>query len=267
MTISYPEQDEARAATRCILEMLAQFTPVTAALARLYGYTHPSEFEQDRERFFRDLAGSANLIEERITRLEGFFSTRITVSNLALEIAFYVLRTDNIGRSGNLFQFTALRDHFSSVETPLLEEAVAELEHSGYLSIFATMSQPISCFTPETALYLAFDRAATGRDTSADAVEIARLWLQDNTLHIIPQLRDRLGWEPRRLNPALSALRYVFSESGWSELYDASLVTLRVLISPSERFRLRRIVESGRIDDTRQAARPDDAQKIPQHTK
>lgn len=251
MTISYPEQDEARAATRCIIEMVAQFTPVTAALARLYGYTHPSEFERDRERFFRDLADNANSTEERLTRLEGFLAARVTVSDLALDIAFHVLRTDNIGWSGNFFQFTALQDHFSSVETPLLEEAVAELKHGGYLAIFATANQPIVCFTPETALYLAFDRAATGRDTSADAVQIAGLWLQDDTLHIIPQLRDRLGWEPRRLNPALCALRYVFPETGWSQLLDASLVTRRVLISPTERFQLRRIVETGRINDTR----------------
>lgn len=128
------------------------------------------------------------------------------------------------------------------------------LEHGGYLTIKATMSQPIACFTPETALYLVFDRAATGRDTSADAVEIAGLWLQDNTMHIIPHLRDRLGWEPRRLNPALCALRYVFPENGWSQLLDPSLVTLRVLIGPSERFQLRRIMESGRIDDTQIAA-------------
>jgi hypothetical protein len=189
-------------------------------------------------------------MEERVTRLEGFLAAHMTVTTLALDIAFHVLRTDNIGRSGNLFQFTALQDHFSSVETALLEEAVAELHHGGYLAIFATTNQPIACFTPETALYLAFDLAATGRDTSADAVEIAGLWLQDDTLHIIPQLRDRLGWVPRRLNPALCALRYVFPESGWSQLLDASLVTLRVLIGPAERFQLRRIVEMGRINET-----------------
>ena len=178
----------------------------------------------------------------------------LTVSDLALDIAFHVLRTDIIGRPGNFLQFTALRDQFPAVKTRLLEEAVTELEHGGYLTIKATMSQPIACFTPETALYLVFDRAATGRDTSADAVEIAGLWLQDNTMHIIPHLRDRLGWEPRRLNPALCALRYVFPENGWSQLLDPSLVTLRVLIDPSERFQLRRIMESGRIDDTQIAA-------------
>jgi hypothetical protein len=115
----------------------------------------------------------------------------------------------------------------------------------------ATTNQPIVCVTPETALYLAFDRAATGRDTSADALEIAELWIKDDTLHIVPQLSDRLGWEPRRLNPALCALRYVFRESGWSQLLDPTFVTLRVLISPSVRFQLRQIVERGRIDDTR----------------
>src|SRR5207245_735037 len=109
MTITYPEQDKARAATRCILEMLAQAHPVTAALARLYGYTHPSEFEQDRERFFRDLAGSANSMEERLTKLERFLSNRLTIGNLALDVAFHVLRTDNVGRPGRIFQFTSLR--------------------------------------------------------------------------------------------------------------------------------------------------------------
>ena len=174
----------------------------------------------------------------------------LTVSDLALDIAFHLLRTDILGRPGNFVQFTALRDQFPAVEIRLLEEAVAELKHAGSLTTKATISQPIFCFTLETALYVAFDRAATGRDTSADAVEIAGLWLQDDTMHIIPYLRARLGWELRRLNPALCALRYVFPENGWSELLDPSLVTLRVLIGPSERFQLRRIVESGRIDDT-----------------
>ena len=74
----------------------------------------------------------------------------LTVSDLALDIAFHVLRTDIIGRPGN---FLRSQPCVPAVKTRLLEEAVTELEHGGYLTIKATMSQPIACFTPESALF------------------------------------------------------------------------------------------------------------------
>ena len=40
--------------------MLAQGTPVTAALAHLYGYTHPTQFERDLEQFLREIATAVN---------------------------------------------------------------------------------------------------------------------------------------------------------------------------------------------------------------
>ena len=82
MPIEYPVRHEGRAAFRRILESLAQFEPVAGALAHLYGYTHPSEFERDLERFHREIAESVNSHEERLTSLEGALAPRAAAGAL-----------------------------------------------------------------------------------------------------------------------------------------------------------------------------------------
>ena len=58
--IEAPEPDKSKTATRAIAEALAQATPVTAGLARLYQYTHPSEFEQEVQQWRRDISDAVN---------------------------------------------------------------------------------------------------------------------------------------------------------------------------------------------------------------
>lgn len=247
MSLAYPERDERRAAFRRILEALSQATPVTAALAHLYGYTHPSQFEQDLERFQRELAVTVNDHDERLVKLEAILAPRATLGALALDVAFHVLRTNDTGR-GSPIGLNALQEAFPGVEKTLLEEAVAELSHRGYIGSSAAIGHPLVKFRPTSALFLAFDLALTQRDTRADAVKIAQLWLDEDAMRSVFQLSARLGWEPRRLNPPLCALRPVFPEGRWSRESHPTLATTSVLVTPDERFKLRRIVESGRVD-------------------
>lgn len=247
MPIAYPERNERRAAFRRILEALSQATPVTAALAHLYGYTHPTQFEQDLERFQRELAETVNDNAERLVRLEALMAPRAVINELALDVAFYTLRTDDTGR-GHPVIFGALEAAFPSAPKALLEEAVAELAHHGYVTTTATMGHPIRSYRPTRDLFLAFDLAATGNDTRADAVEIAQVWLEEEEMRNVHRLKDRLGWPVRRLNPALWALRPVFPEGRWSREVHPTLATTSVLILPDERFKLRQMVTSGRVD-------------------
>lgn len=247
MPIAYPERNEGRAAFRRVLEALSQATPVTAALAHLYGYTHPSQFEQDIEKFQRELATTVNDHGDRLVRLETLMAPRAVLNELALEVAFHTLRTNETGR-GDPVVFDTLQAAFISVEKALLEEAVAELAHHGYVTTSSAMGHPIRAYRPTTNLFLAFDLAATGHDTRADATEIARIWLAEDEMRNVHRLKERLGWSVRRLNPALCALRPVFPEGRWSREVQPTLATTSVLIMPDERFKLRQIVTSGRVD-------------------
>lgn len=247
MPINYPERDEGCTAFRRILEALSQATSVTAALAHLYGYTHPTQFEQDLEQFQREIAVTVNDHEERLVRLEAVFATRATLSALALDEAFHILRVNGTGL-GDPITFEALCEALPNVGKALLEEATAELGHQNYATTSAAMGHPVLSVRPTTSMFLAFDLAATGRDTRADALEIARLWLEEESARNIFRLSEQLGWEPRRLNPALNTLRAVFPDGRWSREIHPMLATTSILVTPDERFMLRRILESGRVD-------------------
>lgn len=247
MAISYPVRSEGRAAFRRVVEALAQALPVTAALAHLYGYTHPSQFEQDIEDFQRQIAAATNDHEERITRLEAILAPHARLSILALDVGFYVLRTNTDGRRTHV-AFDVFTRHFKNTDRGLLEEAIAELCNLGYAATTAVLGHPIHLVCPLNAMFLAFDLAATGHDTRADALEIAGLWLQQDPMRNVFRLQEHLGWEPRRLNPALSALRHVFPDGRWSGAMHPTLETTSVLVTPDERFQLRRIVETKQVD-------------------
>ncbi|TCH97647.1 hypothetical protein EJV46_16145 [Roseococcus sp. SYP-B2431] len=248
MTISYPERDEGRAVTRRLIEAAAQFTPITAALAHLYGYTHPSQFEQDLERFQREIAEATNDHSERLERLGARINGQIVLDPLALQVAFHTLSMNDTGMM-RAVSFESLQEAFPGDTKTALEDAVAELAHHGYVRTTTAMGAAILQYRPTGALFLAFDRVAMDFDTRSDAVEIARIWLDgDPALTNVFQLKEHLSWSGRRLNPALAALEHVFHPRRWSQEIHPTLFTTSVLVTPDERFKLRRIVNDGRVD-------------------
>lgn len=243
-----PQNPRPRSATaRRLLEAIAQATPVTAALSHLYGYTHPSQLERERDRVLGEIASAVNDHEERLTVLEVLLFNRVTISALALDVSAHLLQADHIGRSIPM-TMASLCVAFPDETKANLEDAVAELKSHGYATTTATLGNPIFDLRPTEAMFLALDLAVTGRDTRADALQIAGMWLMDERTHNIHALRDQLGWEPRRLNPPLSALRRVLPPQNWGQTQDPHFVTLNVLITPDERFKLRRMLELGRVD-------------------
>jgi hypothetical protein len=247
MPIDYPVRDERRAVFRRLFEAAAQSNTVTAALAHLYGYTHPSQFEKDIEQFQRNIAETVNEHEQRLARLETILAPSIVIGSLAVDVAFHILRANNSGR-GDSVMFDALCEAFPQSRSDLLEDAAAELKQYGYATTTPGMGHGILMMRPTSAMFLAFDLAATGHDTRTDTLAIAQRWLEDDATHNVFKLSEQLGWEPRRLNPAVGTLRQVFPPGHWSQEIDLTLATTSVLVTPDERFKLRRILESGRVD-------------------
>lgn len=245
--IEYPKRNESQAAFRRIIEVLAQGTPVTAALAHLYAYTHPSQFERDVECFLRDIAATVNGHEERLAALEVKLRPRSVISSLALDVAFHMLRVNRSGRCETL-ALDALCEAFPDIERDRMEEATAELSLEGYATTSSAIGLPVRAVHPNGAMFLGFDLPATGRDTRGDALSIARRWMEDKAAGNVLALSKQLDWEPRRLNPALLALRPTFGDGRWSREVHPTLVTTSVLVTPEERFKLRRMVDSGQVD-------------------
>lgn len=91
------------------------------------------------------------------------------------------------------------------------EEAADELRDHGLLK-----RDHEDMVIAENRLFWEFDREAKGWDTRADAHQVAALLVSEQPPEGPKGVADRLGWEPRRLNPALTYLRehgYIEAES------------------------------------------------------
>ncbi|UEM04752.1 hypothetical protein JL101_004735 [Skermanella rosea] len=242
-----PTRNEKRAALRRSIEALAQATPVTAALAHLYGYTHPSQFEQDLERFWNEISALVNNHEDRLQRLEAKLEPSIVLSSLALEVLTWLLSSNTTGRSEPVM-FQGIVDAFTGIDRRDLEESVSELAHLGYATKSSAIGHPIRSVRLTTDAFLGFDMAATGNDTRADAIHVAGLWVEDERLTSIYALKDHLGWEPRRLNPAIAVLLPIFPKGRRSGEQHPQFITTSVLVTSDERYQLRRVIETGRVD-------------------
>ena len=247
MPIQYPTRSEGRAAFRRIVETFAQGTPITAALAHLYGYTHPSQFEKELEGFHKQVAILVNDHDERIRRVEDKFAIDAVLSPLALDLVFEILRSNTTGLL-DPFVFNEIVKSFPGENVTDLETAAGELSFSGYANISASLSEAVRSLRPDISAFVAFDLVATGNDTRADAVRIASEWLKDDATRGVERLNEGLQWEPRRLNPALNALKHLFPQGRWSQTSHPRYITTTVLVTPNERFALQKIVNSGRID-------------------
>jgi hypothetical protein len=202
--IETPKPDIGRSVWRAVFEAGAQFIPVTAALARLYQTTHPSKFEQDVQAWSSAITDTVNTHEERLQALETTDQPQMTLSSAAQALAVWLAR-ESPSALGNRFGYVDVKAAFPDVERRNLEDAVAELKQARLVEVLSAIGQPILKIMPTTDLYLLMDPVAVGTSPQADAVQLAReaLALDGGRVR---EIAERLGWSPRRVNPALALL-------------------------------------------------------------
>ena len=96
-----PPQDNARrAAGRVVVEALSQATPITAGLATLYRFTHPSEMQRVVEAWRIEVSDTLNDHDVALQRLEAVISPRLRIGELALELALWLAEHAQDGLKG-----------------------------------------------------------------------------------------------------------------------------------------------------------------------
>lgn len=231
---------------RVILEAGAQFSSLTAALATIYRYTHPTRMEEDLQRFHEEVAQRLNDHDQILQELKSFLEPRAVLGDAAIDLVIELLRADTRGR-GSMIMFSDIRAAFPQREKRYLEDAAGELSVYGYLEITPTIGHAVAGMSLQLSAYMAFDKAALGHDTQADAVEIASLLLDRDELANFRRLKEHLGWHIRRLNPALAALLVALPTCVRSKEI-CELVTSQIVVGPNERFILKRISQTRRLE-------------------
>jgi hypothetical protein len=243
MTVVLPVENKRRALVRTLWEASLQTFGPTAALGRIWGFTHPTVFEREIEHWREKVTVSANDHEERICALESWLDPQFEISDLALDLAFWIC-----GASANGLQkkinWKSVISGFEDCALDKLEEAAAELSHLGFLKINSVIGRPVDLLEPQPELFWAFDEAAVGLHTRDDAYEIAMLWLQDSQFWRTSSLHEHLGWELRRLNPPLFYVLQFVKDGFVSREMQPDYPTKSIRLAAGDRFLLKRFVEA-----------------------
>lgn len=205
--IQPPKENIDRTLWRAVAEAATQFTPVTAALARLYQTTHPSQFQKDVERWHEGASDAINDHETRLQTLEARHQPKFLMSAEASALAVWIAETSEYGLEDPI-GFDAIIAAFPYVPKRDLEDAAAELSAFGLAATSAAIGHPVRIVRPLCPLFALFDPLVKGRSPQDDAATLAAKALElDNGS--VPTLMTALEWDVRRLNPAVMLMKSV----------------------------------------------------------
>jgi hypothetical protein len=236
--IEAPKENKRKAAVRVIAEALAQATPITAGLAHLYRFTHPSEMERAIETWRAEVAAAVNDLEARVRVIEAHIASRLTIGESALALALWLTKEADPWPP-KLVMWETIAEAFPEIGKAELEEACAELAYHGLVKTSATMGHPIPYVQACPDLYWAFDPIVMGTDPTADARELASRVLVEPSLAVVAKLDEAMGWPKRRLDPAVARLIPFVGPNRISRTMQARYYTEQFLLIPEDRFRLR----------------------------
>ncbi|WP_395459880.1 hypothetical protein ACHMW5_36050 (plasmid) [Azospirillum melinis] len=92
--------------------------------------------------------------------------------------------------------------------------------------------------------YEQVDPQLMGWNTAADAMEVARIMLAEDTGNA-STLHAKTGWTKRRFNPAFRALLHLFPNGRVRKVIQPDYPTAGVVLAPEDKAALRRFVARG----------------------
>jgi hypothetical protein len=167
-------------------------------------YTLAPDADSDaRQSAKKQLAGQ--FIREISLALNRALFEDLTPNSVAA-IELFVTDSD-VGASGRPeLDFTELCSRLG-LDEAVGRDVVDELEGRGFLRRISVSGNTLRSIRPTDSLFWHFDRVFKGWNTQADAYTIAeRLVNGTKNQFVSIKLAEELGWEPRRLNPALTFL-------------------------------------------------------------
>ncbi|MBO9501629.1 hypothetical protein [Brevundimonas sp. A19_0] len=236
--IDAPKENLDRALWRAVAEAVTQFTPVTAALSRLYQTTHPSQFQKDVETWRDAVTDASNDHEARLQALEALHNPKFRMSVEASALAVWLVETSEFGLEDPV-TFDAIRVAFPDVSVRDLEDAAAELSAFGLASTTAASGHPVRSVRPLYPLFALFDPVVKGVSPQDDAATLAAKALELDSGNV-PNLMAALDWDARRLNPALQLLMSVIP-GPISQTISPDLATRFFGMTPETRVTLKRL--------------------------
>lgn len=240
--VHLPEENVPEGAIRAVLEALAQTNGLTAFAVRLLTFIDPPERERLLAEWQAEVTNAVNDHDEAIRRLEAKITPRLRVGKLAVAVAHW-LTQESEDALRDPVMFDDLVAAFPGVSKSVLEEACFELKYLDLVTCTDAMGSPIRAVRPQYDLFWSFDPIVHKTNPQTDAVELAKLVLEDSKLESIHLLDERASWPRRRLNPAIAYLMQFVDDRRVSKEAQNEYPTRFFALTSEDRFKLRRFVE------------------------
>lgn len=239
--IDPPHRDQRKNTARAVVEAIAQATPVSAGLARLYQTTHPSDAERNRGQWENSITERSNEHDERLDVHERAISPHTeTIDGTAARLLEVLGRDCADGMRSKRYALDDLCELLPEESQTDIESAVFELNSMRLLEV----NRNIKDFRVRLGeeFYKQIDRQIMGWDTENDAAMLAEAMINDRTLESMPRLQEHIGWEKRRFNPALSRVMEFIPAGRTRQVKTPDYATLGFVLLPEDRSNLRRFI-------------------------
>lgn len=239
--IKAPKKSEGKAAARALIEAFAQGTPVTAGLAHFYGYTHPSQFEQDIESWRGEITDLVNEHADQIQKHEAVLNPTVTIKGVTAKVAEQLVKSSTDGWNSKIYTVEDLIKLLPDFEESKIEESFFELEHYGLVDLVKAMNVGPRV-RASLELYVQVDQHIMGWNTVEDAKSLAQMILEDEACWNVQTLHERTGWSLRRLNPPVWYLKRFFPDGRLRNVCGRDYPTFGFAVAGEDRHRLKQFI-------------------------
>ena len=178
-----------------------------------------------------------------------------SLGEAALRLARHLVHISEDGLSSPI-NWSVVLDRYSGTDPSEVAEAAFELQQSNYVKISGGVgaADGIVRIRPDYSLFWRFDKEEFSFDSLADAAELARLMLDENTLQTSSNLHAHVGWPKRRFNPALAKLGTCVASERTRNTLEPNYVTTGFSLAAEDRTLLKAMItEAGETAKNQEA--------------
>ncbi|MBC6403345.1 MAG: hypothetical protein GDA39_00510 [Hyphomonadaceae bacterium] len=210
-------------------------------LAALCSVVIPEKGQIELEKWRKDVSDKLNDFEDAIR----FISESISLSENAATLGRWMSEKSENAYSDS-FDYESVEAQFPEASTTELLEAVGELEIADMIKLSHVLGKQFHSVWPLPKLYEVFDPIVFNVSPRDDAAVIAEKLLASEKSLSVEETARELGWEVRRINPALAIVGNFIAPGRESQPLDSTYVIRHMSLIPPVRAKLRKFVNEVR---------------------
>lgn len=228
-----------REAVRSAAEATVELIPGAAIVTGLLRTTHPPASAKETELWQEAISDRTNEHTARLDTHEALLEPTETITGLPAVLIARLVQECPDGMARRYYDLDALCALLPDADRTALNDAAFDLKALNLLKsrhYFGGWQVALA-----EGAYAQIDPQVMEWDTQADAIEIARLMIAEDSGHA-PELHEKLGWSKRRFNPAFRLLLPLFPEGRVSKEMQPHYPSLGVSLAYEDKAKLRRLV-------------------------